>query len=302
MSIVLVMLSNHLILCHPLLLLPSVFPSFRAFSSELALRIRWPKYWSFSISPSNEESGLIFFRIDWFDLLAAHLIWFDQTKLVCAPAPKFESINSTVLSFLYGPPLHLYMTSGKTIALTVQIFVSKWCLYFSVLCLGLYCFPFQGEGVFLFHGCSHCLQWFWNPRSVTCPFICHLVIIAGSENLSPCVRLFVTPMYCVAHQAPLSMGFPRLSSVQSLSHVRLFVTPWAAARQVSLSITNSWSLLKLISTESVMPSNHLILCPRLITSKWKSDVVQNFMLRVALFSHTFSNVCIFISVGSKSGK
>ena len=74
MSIKLVMPSNHLILCRPLLLLPSVFPSIRVFSSELALRIRWPKYWSFSfsISPSNECSGLISFRIDWFDLLAFH--------------------------------------------------------------------------------------------------------------------------------------------------------------------------------------------------------------------------------------
>ena len=72
MSIESVMLSNHLILCHSLLLLPSIFPSIRIFSSELVLHIRWPKYWSFSISisPSNEYLGLIFFRIDWFDLLA----------------------------------------------------------------------------------------------------------------------------------------------------------------------------------------------------------------------------------------
>ena len=72
MSIELVTPSNHLILCHPLLLLPSIFPSIRVFSNESALRIRWPKYWSFSfsISPSNEYSGLISFRIDWFDLLA----------------------------------------------------------------------------------------------------------------------------------------------------------------------------------------------------------------------------------------
>ena len=66
----LVISSNHLILCHPLLLLPSIFPSIRVFSKELALCIRWPKYWSFSISPSNEYSGFISFRIDWFDLLA----------------------------------------------------------------------------------------------------------------------------------------------------------------------------------------------------------------------------------------
>src|SRR5574341_856455 len=72
MSTELVILSNHLILCHPLLLLHSIFPSIRVFSNESALRIRWPKYWSFSfiISPSNEYSGLISFRIDWFDLLA----------------------------------------------------------------------------------------------------------------------------------------------------------------------------------------------------------------------------------------
>ena len=70
MSIELVMLSNHLILCHPLLLLPSIFPRIRVFSKELALCIRWPKYWSFSICPSNEYSGFISFMMDWFDLLA----------------------------------------------------------------------------------------------------------------------------------------------------------------------------------------------------------------------------------------
>ena len=69
MSIESLMTSNHLVLCHPLLLLPSIFPSIRVFSNELALRIRWPKYWSFSFSPSKENSGLIFLRIDWFDLL-----------------------------------------------------------------------------------------------------------------------------------------------------------------------------------------------------------------------------------------
>ena len=77
MSIESVMPSNHLILCRPLLLLPSIFPSVRVFSNKSALRIRWPKYWSFSfnISPSNEHPGLISFRMDWLDLLAVHLIW-----------------------------------------------------------------------------------------------------------------------------------------------------------------------------------------------------------------------------------
>ena len=101
MSIESVMPSNHLILCHPLLLLPSIFPSIRVFSNELVLRIRWPEYWSFSfsISPSNEYSQLISFRIDLFDLLAV------QETLKSSPAPQFESIDSLALSLLYGPTL-----------------------------------------------------------------------------------------------------------------------------------------------------------------------------------------------------
>ena len=95
-SLELVMSSNHLILCHPLLLSPSIFPNIRVFSNESALCIRWPKYWSlsFSISPSNEYSGLISFRIDWLDLLAV------QGTLKSSPTPQFKSINSLVLSFL----------------------------------------------------------------------------------------------------------------------------------------------------------------------------------------------------------
>ena len=90
-----------LILCHPLLLPPSVSPSIRVYSNESALRIRWPKYWrfSFSISPSIEYSGLISFRIDWFDLLVI------QGTLKSSPTPQFKSISSLVLSLLYGPTL-----------------------------------------------------------------------------------------------------------------------------------------------------------------------------------------------------
>ena len=98
MSIELVMPSNHLILCRPLFLPPSIFPSIRVFSSESALRIRWPKYWSFSfsINPSNEYSGLISFRMDWFDLFAVQ---------ESSSTPQFKSINSLVLHFLYSPTL-----------------------------------------------------------------------------------------------------------------------------------------------------------------------------------------------------
>ena len=93
--------SNHLIFCYPLLLLPSIFPSIRVFSNELALRIRWPKYQSFSssISPSNEYYRLISFRMDWLDLLAVGGI------LKSSPTPQFKSINSSALSLLSGPTL-----------------------------------------------------------------------------------------------------------------------------------------------------------------------------------------------------
>ena len=99
MSIELVTLSHHLILCHPLLPLPSIFPSIRVFSNELVICIRWPKDWIFSISPFNEYSGLISFRIDWFDLLVV------QGTQEFSPALQLESINSLVFSLLYGPTI-----------------------------------------------------------------------------------------------------------------------------------------------------------------------------------------------------
>ena len=118
-SIESVMPSNHLIFCHPLCLLPSIFPRIRVYSDESALCIRWPKYWSFSISisPSNAYSGLISFRLNRLDLLAVQGILQDSS-----PTPQFESINPSVLSLLYGPT---YMTTGKTTALTVWIFLGK---------------------------------------------------------------------------------------------------------------------------------------------------------------------------------
>ena len=100
-SIESVMPSSHLILCHPLLLLPSIPPSIRVFSNESTLHMRWPKYWSFSfsISPSKEHPGLISFRMDWLDLLAV------QGTLKTSPTPQFKSINSSALSFLHSQTL-----------------------------------------------------------------------------------------------------------------------------------------------------------------------------------------------------
>ena len=102
-----VMQSNHLILCCPLLLLPSIFPNIRDFSIELAVHIRWPKYWSFSIStsPSNEYSGLISFRIDWFDQSPGLVPCSPRDSQESPPASQLKSINSSVLNLLYGPNL-----------------------------------------------------------------------------------------------------------------------------------------------------------------------------------------------------
>ena len=116
-SIESVMPSNHLILCHPFLLLPSIFPSTRVFSSESVLCITWPKYWSFSfsISPSNEYSGLIPFRIDWLDLLVV------QGTLKSLLQQYSSKASIFLLSAFFTVQLsHPYMTTGKTIALTIM--------------------------------------------------------------------------------------------------------------------------------------------------------------------------------------
>ena len=116
------MSSNHLILCHPLLLLPSIFPSIRVFFKESALHIRWPKDWSFSfsISPSGEYSGLIFFRTDWLDLLAG--------QATLKSLLQHHSLKASILqhsAFFMVQLSHLYMTTGKTMALTRWTFVGK---------------------------------------------------------------------------------------------------------------------------------------------------------------------------------
>ena len=128
-----VMPSNHLILCHTLLLLPSIFPSIRVFSNEPALHIRWPKYWSFSfsISPSNEHPGLISFRMDLLDLLAV------QGTHKCLL--QHHSSKASVLwcsAFFMVQLSHPYMTTGKTIALTRLTFVGKVMSLLLICCLG----------------------------------------------------------------------------------------------------------------------------------------------------------------------
>ena len=166
--------SNDLILCRPLLLLPSVFPNIRVFSNEPALHMRWPKYWSFSfnISPSNEHSGLISFSMDWLDLLAVQgtlksLLQHHSSKVSVLWCSAFFIVQLS----------HPYRITRKTIAMTRQTFADK-------------------------------------------------VMSLLFNTLSMLVITFL----------------PR-SKVKSLSRVQLFVTPWTAAHQASVSITNSQSLL-----------------------------------------------------------
>ena len=123
--------SSHLILCRPLLLLPPIPPSIRVFSNESTLRMRWPKYWSFSfsISPSNEHLGLISFRMDWLDLLA---VQGTPKSLLQHHSSKVSILQCS--AFFTGQLSHPYMTTGKTIALTRQTFVGKvMCLFFNML-------------------------------------------------------------------------------------------------------------------------------------------------------------------------
>ena len=161
MSIESMMPSNHLILCCPLLLRPSVFPSLRVFSSESALCIRWPEYWSFgfSISPSNECSGLISFRIDWLDLLA-----------VQGTLKSFLQHHSSKASVLWCSAFfmvqisHPYMTTGKIIALTRWTCVGKvMSLLFNMLSRLVIAFVPRSKHLLILWCCHH-LQWFWSPR------------------------------------------------------------------------------------------------------------------------------------------
>ena len=153
MSIESVMPSNHLILCRPLLLLPSIFPSIRVFSNEPVLPIRWPKYWSFSfnISPSNEYSGLISFRMDCLDLLAVQAT---LKSLLQHHSSKASIVRCSV--FFMVQLSHSYMTTGKTIALIIRTFVSK--VYFLIFCLGWSQLFFQGASVLI--------SWLQSPSTV----------------------------------------------------------------------------------------------------------------------------------------
>ena len=154
MSVELMMLSNHPILCCPLLLLPSIFLSIRVFSNESALCIRWPKHWSFSINPSNEYSGLISFRMDWFDLLTIHRT---LKSLLQHPSLKASILWHSV--FFMVQLSHLYMITREPVALTIWTFVVKvMSLLFNMLSRLVIAFLPRSR-----HLLISLVQWFWSP-------------------------------------------------------------------------------------------------------------------------------------------
>ena len=180
MSIELAMPSNHLILCHPLLLLPSIFPSIRVFSSESALHIRWPKYcsMSFSISPSSEYSRLISFRIDWFEFLAVQ----GTLKSLL----QHHTSKASILwcsAFFIVQLLHPYLTTGKTKALNRQTFVGKvMSLLFKMLLRLVIAFLPRSKCLW-FHGCSHHLQWFWSLKNKVSHYLyCFAIYLLWSDG------------------------------------------------------------------------------------------------------------------------
>ena len=161
MSIESVRPSNHLILCHPLLL-PSIFPSIGVFPNESVLWIRWPKKWSFSfsISPSNEYSWLISFRMDWFDLLA---VQGTLKSLLQHHSSKASILQHS--AFFMVQRSHLYMTTGKTIALAIWTFVCKAIsLLFNRLSRFVIALLPRSKHLLISWLQKHCLQWFWSPR------------------------------------------------------------------------------------------------------------------------------------------
>ena len=161
MSIALEMPSNRLILWRPLLVLPSIFPSIRDFSNESAIHIRWPKYWSFSfsISPSNKYSVLISLKIGWFDLLDIQGTFMNILR--------HHSLKASLIwhsAFFKVQLSQPYVTTGKTIALTIRTFVGRVMSLLSTPCLGWSQLSCPEAIVFWIHGCSHHQQWSQSPR------------------------------------------------------------------------------------------------------------------------------------------
>ena len=268
MSIELVMPSNHLILCHPLLLLPSIFSSIRVFSSESVLHIRWPKYWSFSfsISPSNEYLGLISFRIDWLDLLAVQ----GTLKSLL----QHHSAKASILrrSALFVVQLsHPYMTTGKTIALTRWTFVGKvMSLLFNML----------SRLVIAFLPRIKCLliSWLQSPPAV----------VLEPKKIKSLTISFVSPSICheVMGLDAMILVFWMLSfkptfSVFSFTFIkRLFGSSSLSAIRVVSHHCHADSIMRVHSVLHILLHSHLAS----VVSEEKLDVILIF---VPLLSEMF---------------
>ena len=249
MSVELVMLSNYLILCFSLLLLPSVFPRIRVFSNELALLIRWPKYWSFSISPSNEYSRLISFRMDWLDLLAVQ----GTLKSLL----QHHSSKASVLqhsAFFMAQLSHLHVTARKTVALTIRTFVSK---VMSLLSNTLSRFFIA----FLPRSKCHLISWLQSLSTV----------ILEPKKIKSVSISIVSPSMCHEVMGPDSMilvlwmlSFKSAFSLSSFTFVmRLFTSSLSAIRVLSSA---SLKLLIFLQATSIPAYNssarisHDVLC------------------------------------------
>ena len=223
MSVELVMPSNQLILCRPLLPLPSIFPSIRVFANDSLLRLRWPKYWSFSfsISPSNEHPGLISFRMDWLELLA-----------VQGTLKSLLQHHSSKASILRCPALfivqlsHPYMTTGKTIALIIWTFVSKvMSLLFNMLSRLLIAFLPRSKHLLI--------SWLQSPSAV----------ILEPKKIEPVTVSIVSPSICyevMGLDARIlvfcMLSFKPMFSLSSLTCIkRLFSSSWLSAIRVVTS-------------------------------------------------------------------
>ena len=186
MFIVSVMPSSHLILCRPLLLLPSIFHSIRVFSNESFLHLMWPKYWSFSFStsPLNEYSGLISFRMNWLDLLA---IQGTLKSFLQHHGSKASILQCSALFMVQLSSMHDYW---KTIALTRSL-SAKWCLCFLIHCLGLWQLSFQGASVLI--SWLQSLWWFWSPRKYICHYFQFLPFyLPWSDEPDTMILVFLT--------------------------------------------------------------------------------------------------------------
>ena len=223
MSIVSVMRSNHLILCHPLLLLPSIFPSIRVFSNESVLHIRWPKYWSFNfnIRPSNEYSGLISFRMDWWDILTVQ----GTLKSLLQHHSSKASIlwRSAVFTVQLSHP---YITTGKTIALTRQTFVGKvMSLLFNMLSRLVITFLPRSKHLLI--------SWLQSPSAV----------ILEPQKIKPVTVSTISPSVCHEVMRPDAMilvlwmlSFKPTFSLSSFTFFnRLFNSSLSAIRVVSFA-------------------------------------------------------------------